>query len=293
MKLPNFICPGAAKAGTTSIYEILVQHPDVFLSRVNKEAHFFDYDENYKKGIQWYLKTFFSAYNNEKVMGDITPLYMYLPEAVERIYKDLGKDIKIVFMLRDPVERAYSHYKFNMKRGYEKGGFEQAIEKESQRINHDFFQKIHYSYIDRGLYTKQIKYFLNFFSKENMHFITFEEDFIKHKENTITGLLEFLNLAPFDLKIEKHANPTAMPKSKMINDLMFQQGGIRSFAKKLIPSYGLRRKIFRYLKSKNEKPVVFEKVDPALRRRLIEQFFQKDILELQTLINRDLSLWLK
>lgn len=293
MVLPDFICPGAAKAGTTSLYEILVQHPDVFLSRVNKEAHFFDYEENYQKGLQWYHDTFFKEYKNQKVVGDITPLYMYLPQSVERIYKDLGKDIKLVFMLRDPVERAFSHYKFNIKRSYESLSFEEAIKLEPERIPKNFFHRMHHSYIDRGLYALQLNRFLKLFPIKNMHFITFEEDFMDHKKETVDKLLDFLSIPPFNLQIEKHANATSMPKSKWLNELHYKQKGIRQLAKNLIPSYELRRKISRFIRRKNEKPAVFEKVKPEFRAYLIENHFKSDILELQGLINRDLSLWLK
>ena len=293
MVLPNFICPGAAKAGTTSIYEVLVQHPDVFLSHVNKEAHFFDYDDNYKKGLQWYSETFFKEYKNQKVVGDITPLYMYLPAAVERIYNDLGNNIKFVFMLRDPVERAYSQYKFNVKRSFEKESFPVAIALETERLQKDFFSTVHYSYIDRGMYHRQIQNFLKYFPVENMHFITFEEDFMQQKQATIANLLEFLNLAPAQLQIDKHANPTAMPKSKWLNELIYSQTGIRNIARKLLPSYELRRKLSRYIRKKNEKAAVFEKLQPGFRKELIDRYFKTDILELQKLLNRDFSLWLK
>jgi hypothetical protein len=293
MALPNFICPGAAKAGTTSLYEILLQHPDVYLSTVNKEAHFFDYDENYSKGLQWYQSTFFGGYNNQAVIGDITPLYMYLSQAVERIHKDLGKDLRIVFMLRDPVERAFSHYKFNIKRSYEDKTFKEAVMLEPDRIKTDFFHRMHHSYIDRGMYALQIKRFLKFYPKENMHFITFEEDFMNNRQRTIERLLEFLNLSAVELQVEKHANATSLPKSKWVNELHYKPTLFRSLAKKVIPSYELRRKISRYIRRNNEKPAVFEKVDSAFRQELIDMYFRNDITDLQSIINRDLSQWLK
>lgn len=260
---------------------------------MNKESHFFDYDDNYKKGLKWYQDTFFGEYKNQAVVGDITPLYMYLPQSVERIYNDLGKDIKLVFMLRDPVERAFSHYKFNIKRSYEVESFENAVKLEPERIVKDFFHRMHHSYIDRGLYALQIKRFLNYFPKENMHFITFEEDFMKNKQQTIENLLSFLSLAPFDLQIGKHANATSMPKSKWLNELHYKKQGLRNIAKSLIPSYELRRKISRFIRKKNEKPAVFEKVGEEFRKMMIERYFKNDINELQKLLGRDLTLWLK
>ncbi len=293
MVLPNFICPGAAKAGTTSLYEILVQHPDVYLSRVNKEAHFFDYEDHYSRGLEWYSRTFFGDYSGQPVIGDITPLYMYLPQAVERIYKDLGPGLRFIFMLRDPVERAYSQYKFNVKRGYERETFENALHLEPERLQKDFFSRVHYSYIDRGLYRKQIRLFTERWPREQMLFITFEDDFLKNKERTLSSVLDFLGLAPAGLVLEKHANATAMPRFRWLNDVIYQPGGIRSVAKRLVPSYELRRKIFRYIRSKNDRPFVFEKTDPVLRQNLVRDHFKQDILGLQEFLGRDLSSWLK
>jgi hypothetical protein len=293
MVLPNFICPGAAKAGTTSLYEILVQHPDVFLSDVTKEAHFFDYDTNYENGLSWYSDTFFKKHKSEQAVGDITPLYMFLPQAVERIHRDLGSKLKFIFMLRDPVERAYSHYKFNLKRSYEKDTFENAIRLEPERINGDFFHHSHFSYTGRGLYAKQIKYFMKYYPKEQMHFVLFEKDFMEQKQQTVDGILKFLNLAPAALSIDSHANPTAMPRSMLLNEIIYNQDGIRKIARKMVGSVELRRKLFKFIRSKNEKQVTFEKIAPGLRTKMIEQYFKPDIHELEKLLDRDLSRWLK
>lgn len=293
MVLPDFICPGAAKAGTTSLYEILVQHPDVFLSDVTKESHFFDYDTNYEKGLEWYSSTFFKNYKNEQTVGDITPLYMFLPQAAERIHKDLGSKMKFIFMLRDPVERAYSQYKFNLKRSYEKENFVNAIRLEPERIKHDFFHHVHYSYTGRGLYAKQIKHFLKYFPKEQMLFVLFEKDFMEQKQQTVSAILDFLNLAPASLSIDSHANPTAMPKSMLLNEIIYNQDGIRRIARKMVGSVELRRKLFKFIRSKNEKQVTFEKIAPEVRKKMIEQYFKPDIHELEKLLDRDLSIWLK
>jgi len=152
---------------------------------------------------------------------------------------------------------------------------------------------MHHSYIDRGMYALQLKRFLKLFPRENMHFITFEEDFMGRKQQTIDNLLEFLDLAPADLQIEKHANATSLPKSKFLNELHYKPTLFRSLAKKIIPSYEMRRRISRYIRRKNEKPAVFEKVGEGLRRQLIDRHFKNDINELQTIIDRDLSAWLK
>jgi len=126
--LPNFLCAGAAKCGTTSLHAILAEHPQIFLPQ-RKEIHFFENNGNYSKGLDWYSKYFKNA-NEKKVIGEITADYMFFDYVPERIIEALGKNIKIIFMLRNPVDRSYSEYLFNVRRGFFKGTFEEAIQNE-------------------------------------------------------------------------------------------------------------------------------------------------------------------
>ena len=82
----NFYCIGAQKAGTTTIHDILINHPDIFLPS-DKEAHFFDFESRYSRGITWYLNEFFQSVGNEKIVGSITPEYMFFPKAAKRSSK--------------------------------------------------------------------------------------------------------------------------------------------------------------------------------------------------------------
>lgn len=192
--LPNFICPGAQKSAITTLYDLLRQHPDVYLPDV-KELHFFDNEENYSKGISWYEKEFFSEVKGEKVIGDITPIYMYLDYIPQRIYNALGENIKFIFMLRNPIDRAYSHYWMSYRRGYEKESFEKAIELEKDRIRIGNFEKINFSYVERGFYSNQIKRYIKYFPKKNMKFIIFE-DFIKNIPQIMKEIFSFLEIEP-------------------------------------------------------------------------------------------------
>ena len=95
--LPNFLCVGTQKAGTSTLFEILRQHPDIFLPP-EKETHFFYSDGNYAQGASWYKAAFYSDWAGQKVIGDITPEYMFRKNVPERIKATLGADVKIVFM---------------------------------------------------------------------------------------------------------------------------------------------------------------------------------------------------
>lgn len=132
---------------------------------------------------------------------------MYFKYVPERLYKDLGPNLKILFSLRNPVNRAYSHYLMSKRRQIETESFKKAIDLESERIKLSEYNKNHFSYINRGLYAIQIKRYLNFFPKDNLFFLVFEEDFIENRKLTISKILKFLEVEDMDLKIDIQMNP--------------------------------------------------------------------------------------
>jgi len=189
--LPNFIICGAQKGGTTALYHYLKQHPEIYLPK-KKEVHYFDL--NYDRDIKWYEKHFKGCRNRKvKAIGEASPLYVYLEEVPERIYK-LFPDIKLIFILRNPVDRAYSHYWHEVKLGYETLCFEKAIEKEEMRLSRgDIFSKQHYSYKDRGKYAEQLKRFSKFFPKEQM-LILISEELRENPEKVLRRIFNFLEV---------------------------------------------------------------------------------------------------
>ena len=134
MSLPNFMCIGASKSGTTSLYDILKQHSDIFLPSF-KEPHFFDIPLVYQNGIEWYKKTYFQSVKNEKCIGDFTPTYLFDEHAPERILNDLGVNMKFIIILRNPVDRAYSHYLHSKRDLHEHLSFEDALKKKVDEKN--------------------------------------------------------------------------------------------------------------------------------------------------------------
>jgi len=174
MTLPNFIIVGAQKSGTTTLYDILAQHNDIYLSST-KESKFFVDEEKYNRGIEFYSNEYFSNYNGEKAIGEIDPEYIFFEDVPRRLRYDISSNLKLIFILRNPVDRAYSHYLMTYKRGWDELSFKEAIKEEPQRIQKDFFSKNHQSYITRGYYSKQIKRYLEYFPIKNMHFIIMED----------------------------------------------------------------------------------------------------------------------
>jgi len=241
-KLPNFICVGAQKAGTTSLHDILSQDSQLYLPNI-KETKFFQLDSKYNQGIKYYKEEYFNDVQDNQIVGEIDPDYMYFNYVPKRIYDTLGTDVKFIFILRNPVKRAFSHYQMSMRRGFETLSFDEAIKIESERIKEDDSQdefyksKTHnFSYIDRGYYSKQIKEFLTYFPAENMLFIIFEEDFIKNKTSTLESIYDFLGLKmPTNLNIDLKSNESTMYKLKFLTDIINKPNPLKKIAKYIIP----------------------------------------------------------
>lgn len=283
----NFVCVGAQKAGTSSLHDILKQHSDICLA-ANKETHFFDEDENYAKGLDWYYDTFYSHYSGEKICGECTPEYMFFEEVPERIFKAFGADIKIVFILRNPVDRAYSHYMMSKKRRYETMPFEEAIEVENKRITKDYFHKSHYSYLSRGYYSDQIKRYLEYFPKENMFFIRFEEDFVKNRKATIDELCSFLGVPVEDLDVDIRTNVGKVPRYKWIPKFIYKPDAMKKVIS-FLPS-GIKNKIVRRGYDFAMKDNQSTKLSSESKSRVHTRYLN-EIKNLEGLVEKDLSAW--
>jgi hypothetical protein len=165
MSLPNFMCLGAAKSGTTTLYDILRQHPDIYVPSF-KEPHFFDIIENFINGLQWYEQTYFRQ-ANRKIISDFTPSYFFDDDAPKRIFESLGRDIKFLVIIRNPVDRAYSHYLHSKRDCHELEGFEHSLELEVNRLKKyrdhgDYLSYLRHSYIHQGLYSNAREIFTVF-----------------------------------------------------------------------------------------------------------------------------------
>jgi len=194
--LPDFLIIGAQRCGTTSLYEYLNSHPNV-IPASQKEIHFFDY--NFNKGISWYKSQFRSG----GITGEASPYYIFHPHSSSRIAKFLPK-VKLIILLRNPVDRAYSHYHHEVRIGKENLSFEEAIQEEKTRLSGELdkmindesyfsFNHQHFTYLARGKYVIQLKSWFEKFSKEQI-FILESEIFFKEPNKILKQVFEFLNL---------------------------------------------------------------------------------------------------
>ena len=200
-KKVDFIVIGAQKSGTSSLRHYLGRHPHISMS-YTKEPHFFD-DASYSShplSYYWYEKDFYQG-DHGKLLGEVTPILSYLAEGPQRI-KDYNPEIKLIMILRNPIERAYSHWNMEKDRGYEKEEFLHCIEREEHRLkNANHQERMLYSYMDRGYYAKQINRIKSLFSEDQLLFIKYEE-YVARQESILHVVFNFLGTSQVDYEYD-------------------------------------------------------------------------------------------
>ncbi len=211
---PGFIIIGAQRCGTTTLFRALAAHPQVMRPRFRKGVNYFDL--NYYRGRNWYLGHFAiaatarrtAAGHGEPVAFEASGYYLYHPFAVSRLSRDLPGS-RLVVMLRDPVERAFSAYKHEHARGYEPvDAFEKALELEDERLageidrmrddpRYESIAHRHHSYKHRGHYAEQLERVFSLFPRGQVHVID-SEAFFEQPGQQYQRLLAFLGLRPFE-----------------------------------------------------------------------------------------------
>jgi hypothetical protein len=224
MHKPNFFIVGAAKSGTTSLWQYLKDHPQVFMPKdeLDKEPRFFSsYGES--MGIENYLYMFEKATENQKLVGESSTAYLTDPVSAKMIH-DFNSQSKIIIMLRNPADRAYSLYNWMVQDGYEYAcSFEEALDLEEKR----YLNKIptwfepeyywNYMYFRSGLYYEQVKRYLELFH-DNVLIVKFD-DFKKDTPVTYRRICSFLKIEPNEIPFETH-NPSKAVVSPKIQFIL-------------------------------------------------------------------------
>lgn len=287
-QIPNLFIGGVQKSGTTSLHYFLSKHPDIFIPKAPEEIHFFDIDENYSQGVGCYLD-YFSQWQGENIIAQTSPLYIYQPEVPARI-QAFNPQAKFIFILRNPVDRAYSHYWNSVRYGYEPLSFEEALNQEPARINKNSDFRRKYSYVDRGKYTEQLLRFYDFFPRENILILLFDQ-LQKSYINigNICGQFLAIDSNQFVYSEAKKSvrNQAQIPRFNFLQQWISSYYKLRSINKeKNIPL------TVRIVEKINLKNVKYPPMKEETRLKLLEEY-KSEIISLEDLLNINLQHWLK
>lgn len=311
---PNFLVIGAAKCGTTSLYHYLKSHPEVYMSPI-KEPNYFSTDinpenfsqqykdierrkrlnlEEYVKGdmkrevwgyfvrARHHYTGLFKNVSNEKAVGEISNSYLFSKEAAVNI-KNTLPSVKLIAILRNPVERMYSHYIANLRDGKTYKPFRQEVEEDYHQPVKGWYTT--HCYVEMGLYYDQVKRFVDTFPKEQLRIYLYD-DLKNNPEALLKDICMYLGInAGFKFNTSMKFNEARVPKNEK---LLY-----------MLSTSGLKKNIFRLMPGsvkENLKSLFFkkEKAAPmsAADREWAASFYKDEINRLQQLINRDLSAWM-
>ena len=279
MKVNTFIV-GAPKAGTTSLYFYLQQHPDVCMSEI-KEPNYFTaqqvvnlyYDVSPVNSEDWYHSIFVEP--TKRIVGEGSVSYLFYPEVAQKIY-EYNSEARILIILRNPVQRAFSHYLMDCRLGLCDISLEEILKNPSKYPH--FYQQ----FIVLGMYHQQIKRYIDVFGQNQVK-VMFYDDLKTDANLFIDQIFSFLNLTSVKIKLDVK-NKFKKPSSTIIAKL-YQFKWLRSYLNIIFPKV-LLLKIKSVLFKDSKKP----KLDPSIKRKL-SNIYKNDIAELSKLLSKDLSAW--
>ncbi len=308
--MPNFLIIGAAKAGTTALYFMLNQHPEIYMSPM-KETNFFALEGktlNFKglhglpdgvnnisvTKIEDYQALFEFVPDRIKAIGEASPSYLYLPETPKRIKHHIPNP-KLIVILRNPAERAYSAFVFKSWKGEEPFlDFAEALTQEDQRIKDNWTWGWHYK--NMGFYYEQLSRYFNEFDRSQI-MVCLHEDLQKRPQETLQSIYDFLEVdRSFVADSDTRYHSTGgLPKNKYLHSLVTKSmetaQSMKVVLKPLIPK-NLRLPLFYLLNDVRRSNSQKQPLPLEIRKQLISAYHD-DILNLQELIQRDLESWLK
>lgn len=299
---PNFFVLGAAKCGTTSLYHYLNQHPDVFFS-TPKEPVFFE--AQYERGLDFYRSHYYAGHRGERAIGEARTYHLYLPFVPQRLHESFP-EAKLIALLRDPVDRAYSHWWHRFTRRLETRSFEDAIAHNealladgprfvgeegarawAREVNLETTAARHPTYLDLGYYALQLERYRALFPHEQLR-VLFFEDLSADPEACVRGLWQWLGVDPApgltDESAQNVANdvlesPLWRPLARASRALSLQT---------LLPR-GLKTRLRERFQGT---PAVRPALAPETRERL-RAHFEPHNRALAALLERDLSAWIE
>jgi hypothetical protein len=302
MTMPNFLIIGAGKSGTTSLYHYLRQHPEVYMSPV-KEPKFFavegkelnfrgpNDETSMNRGSITSIEAYrglFREVTDEKAIGEASPLYLHSLEAPGRI-KHYIPEARLIAVLRDPVQRAYSSFLQRVQKGQEPlHDFAQALREEENRMRDNWAPRWYSKRI--GFYYAHLKRYYDLFEHDRIR-VYLHEDLKADPVGVARDVVRFLGVNDaFTPDISLRYNVSGVPRSAALQAFLSRPNPAKSLLKRFL-SEDLRRRVAVSLENRNIAGPP-PPLDPNVRKEL-QDLYREDILNLEKLIGRDLSRWLE
>jgi len=279
---PNFFLIGAPKCGTTTLWKCLKSHSKIFMC-TPKEPHYFSRLSRGDPERAWedYIDLFRGA-TDEPVVGEASTSSLMKPESASYIYDRIGEEVYLLAILRDPVERAFSHYLHFVRAGAEHDTFEEAIRKEEKRLENG--TPVTHAYRNLGMYGSRLAPFYEYFGSDRIKVVLFE-DFIDRPGDILREIGHFLGIdASFDVEKglqENHRPPSTSRRAQVLDWLCagwYQYGIHRGRVFRAIDRYIVR----------NHQPQLAPR--PEVRRQLFETYAE-DLRRLSSLTGIDTDRW--
>lgn len=293
-RMPNLFIIGAAKAGTTVLYDYLNQHPEVFLSR-SKEPMFFSREEYYARGLDWYAHRYFEGAEDYPVRVEATPHYLYwsgkVAPRIDEVYGD--NPVKFIVAFRDPVSRAYSWYWNMVREDRESLSFEEALRAEESRLRQNYHElsqlgSMVYGYSAGSRYASLLQPYLERFPLEDFFFVL-QDDLKSRVDKTCEEIFEFLEIEASIRINTSNSNPAAMPRSRAFHRVLRRRSLVKEVIKPFMPA-----RVRGALKSKamqmNLKETPYAPLDQQLAHEL-RMSFRPEVEELEKITGWNLSSW--
>lgn len=273
----DFLVIGAQKSGTTSLFKYMQEHPSLYLP-AQKEINFFADEDKYSKGAEWYINTYFSGADDRKLWGEVSPHYMAYRCSPARIHRTFP-EAKLVAILRNPVDRAYSNYNHVVRKGAETRAFHEVIADQSKTRFHlpettsgDLWK--HYV-IGFGLYGQALKQYLHYFDREQI-FLLFQEDLLSDPQNVIVRLFDFLGAdSSYEPKhLDKKYHKGGVKRFVGLEQRILRHRALKKLIKSLLVSESNLASARFWFEQFNIKPVEYEGISPEERRFLTETYME-------------------
>ena len=289
MKLPSFFIVGSPKCGTTSLYKYLDNHVHICMSEV-KEPNYFSREEleenflyykdtNNIKKIDDYINLFNSC-NENSIWGEASVSYLYYSNTAKKIF-NFNKKSKIIIVLRNPIDRAYSHYLMDYTSGYFNYTFEEVVDNKFKLIDTNVYQQV----VGLGFYSQQVARYLDIFDKSNV-LIIFQEELSRDTKGTVKHVFDFLGVDNSEKFLEvtnRRLHAYKKPNS-VIFEWLYRNVKLKSYLRKVV-SKKVKDRLKDSFLTETNKPKM-----SSLSRTKLVNFYKQDVMELSNLVNKDLSL---